>query len=320
MNSPSRTTGRLSGRITRRTALTTIALAATTALALTACSGGGDPLSADKPAGTSGASSVIVGSADFPESQLLATIYAQALNAAGVTATTKLNIGSREVYMPALLDGSINLLPEYAGATLSYLDKTVEATTPEEVAAGLKKALPKGISMLTPSDAQDSDTLAVTKETAEKYNLKTVSDLIPVAGDIVLGGPPEWKTRHEGVAGLKEVYGLEFKEFKTLDVAGPLTLTALLNGQIQVADLTSTDPAIAENDLVALKDDKNLFPAQNIVPIVATDQVNDKLTKVLDSVSAALTTKALIEMNGRLAKQDSIDSVAADWLKANKIG
>lgn len=302
-----------------RYALTALALAAATAVTLTGCSsGGGDPLAADPPSGS--ADSIIVGSADFPESQLLATIYAQALEAADIDATTKLNIGSREVYMPALLDGSINLLPEYAGATLSYLDKDVEATTPEEVAAGLKEVLPDGISMLTPSDAQDSDTLAVTKETAEKYGLTTVEDLVPIAGDIVLGGPPEWKTRHEGVAGLKEVYGLEFKEFKTLDVAGPLTLTALLNGQIQVADLTSTDPAIAENDLVALKDNKNLFPAQNIVPIIASDQVTDEVTKVLDAVSAALTTTDLIEMNGRLAKQESIDTVAADWLAEHDLG
>jgi osmoprotectant transport system substrate-binding protein len=300
----------------KKSVIAVVALAASTVFSLSACSTG-DPLKADSS--TNSSDSIIVGSADFPESQLLATIYAQALNAGGVKTTTKLNIGSREVYIPALLDGSINLLPEYAGATLSYLNKDAQAHTPADVATELKKALPEGVSMLTPSDAQDSDTLAVTRATADKYNLKTVEDLVPVAGEIVLGGPPEWKTRHEGVAGLKEVYGLSFKEFKTLDVAGPLTLTALLNGQIQVADLTSTDPAIAENDLIALKDNKNLFPAQNIVPIVANDKVTDKVTKVLDGISAALTTEDLIKMNGRLAKQESIDVVAADWLKSKNL-
>jgi osmoprotectant transport system substrate-binding protein len=300
-----------------RSALALAAIAATTALTLSACSSG-DPLAADTPATSSG--SIVVGSADFPESQLLATIYADALKAAGVDATTKLNIGSREVYMPALLDGSIDLLPEYAGATLSYLDKDATGTSPKAVAAELADALPKGISMLTPSDAQDSDVLAVTRATADKYDLKTIADLAPHASDLVLGGPPEWKTRHEGVAGLKEVYGIDFKEFRTLDVGGPLTISALANGQIAAADLYSTSPAIKENDFVSLVDDKNLFRAQNVVPIIAKDQATDEVTKVLDGISAALTTEDLIEMNGRLADQDSIDDVASEWLKQHDLG
>jgi osmoprotectant transport system substrate-binding protein len=188
------------------------------------------------------------------------------------------------------------------------------------VAAELADALPKGISMLTPSDAQDSDVLAVTRATADKYDLKTIADLAPHASDLVLGGPPEWKTRHEGVAGLKEVYGIDFKEFRTLDVGGPLTISALANGQIAAADLYSTSPAIKENDFVSLVDDKNLFRAQNVVPIIAKDQATDEVTKVLDGISAALTTEDLIEMNGRLADQDSIDDVASEWLKQHDLG
>lgn len=300
-----------------RSALVLVAVAASTALTLSACSGG-DPLAEDTSAASSG--SIVVGSADFPESQLLATIYADALKAAGVDATTKLNIGSREVYMPALLDGSIDLLPEYAGATLSYLDKDATGTSPEEVSEELADALPKGVSMLTPSDAQDTDVLAVTRATAEKYDLKTIEDLAPHASDLVLGGPPEWKTRHEGVSGLKEVYGLEFKEFRTLDVGGPLTISALANGQIAAADLYSTSPAIKENDFVSLEDNKNLFRAQNVVPIIAEDQATDEVKTVLDDISKALTTKDLIEMNGRLADQESIDDVASDWLDEHDLG
>lgn len=299
-----------------RSALALAALAATTALTLSACSGG-DPLAADPPAASTGG--ITVGSADFPESQLLATIYAQALTAGGVDATTKLNIGSREVYMPALLDGSINLLPEYTGATLSYLNSDATGTAPEDVATELDEALPKGIAMLTPSDAQDSDVLAVTRATAEKYDLETIEDLVPHASDLVLGGPPEWKTRHEGVAGLEEVYGLTFKEFRTLDVGGPLTISALANGQIAAADLYSTSPAIEENDFVSLVDNKNLFRAQNIVPIIAEDQASDEVTTVLDAISAALTTEDLVEMNGRLADEESIDEVAADWLSEHDL-
>lgn len=289
-----------------------IALCATTTLAQT------DPLGA-APAARTDKTTIIVGSADFPESQLLATIYAKALAAKGIKTETKLNIGSREVYMPALLDGSIDLLPEYAGATLSYLDKNATAHSPEDVAKALKAALPEGVSMLTPSQAQDSDGVAVTRATAEKYKLKTIADLAPVASQLVLGGPPEWKTRKEGIVGLKELYDLEFKSFKSLDVGGPLTLSALINDQVQAANLFSTDPAIAENNLVVLEDVKNLFPAQNIVPVMAKAKVSDVVTKTLDAVSAALTTQDLIVMNGRLANHDSFDVVADEWLAKHKL-
>jgi osmoprotectant transport system substrate-binding protein len=293
-------------------ALAFMALSATTSLGQT------DPLGA-APVARTDTSTIIVGSADFPESQLLATIYAKALAAKGIKVETKLSIGSREVYIPALLDGSIDLLPEYAGATLSYLDKNATAHAPADVAAALKAALPKGVSMLTPSEAQDSDGVAVTRATAEKYKLKTIADLAPVASELVLGGPPEWKTRKEGIIGLKDIYGLEFKSFKSLDVGGPLTLSALVNDQVQAAYLFSTDPAIAANDLIILEDVKNLFPAQNIVPVIATPKVSDVVTTTLNAVSAALTTKDLIVMNGRLANHDSFDVVAEEWLTAHKL-
>ncbi|MGV2121914.1 ABC transporter substrate-binding protein [Agrobacterium vitis] len=298
--------------ITAVSAFALMTLSAASALAA------GDPLAAP-PTERSDTKTIIVGSADFPESQLLATLYAKALAAKGIKVETKLNIGSREVYMPALLDGSIDLLPEYAGAALSYLDKKATAHTPDDVAAALKAALPKGVSMLTPSAAQDSDGVAVTRATAEKYKLKTIADLAPVASEFVLGGPPEWKTRKEGIIGLKEVYGLEFKSLKALDVGGPLTLSALVNGQIQAANLFSTDPAIATNDLVMLEDVKNLFPAQNVVPVIATAKVSETVAKTLDAVSAALTTKDLVVMNGRLGNHDSFDVVAGDWLAQHKL-
>ncbi|GAA3668502.1 ABC transporter substrate-binding protein [Microbacterium marinilacus] len=292
-------------------------IAAIAALTLAACtSGGGDPLSGGDSATADGA--IVVGSADFPESQLLATIYAQALDAAGLETSTQLNIGSREVYLPALLDGSITLLPEYTGATLSYLTEgSSDVTGPEEVAAALEEALPDGISMLTPSAAENRDVLAVTQETAEEYDLTTIEDLVPHASELVLGGPPEWETRREGVVGLKDVYGIEFKEFRSLDVGGPLTIAALQNGQVQAADMYSTLPAMA--DFVALEDNLGLFPSQNIVPIGATEALSDEASEVLDAISAALTTDDLIAMNARLDAEDSIDDVAADWLADNDL-
>ncbi len=258
---------------------------------------------------------VIIGSADFPESQLLGTIYAGALEAQNVKVEKKLNIGSREVYIPALLDGSITVIPEYSGALLSYLDAKNSVHAPEDVAKALALKLPDNIKMLDISPAQDSDVLAVTKKTADKYNLKSIDDLKPIAGKLVLGGPAEWKIRHEGVAGLREIYGLNFKEFKVLDVAGPLTLTALKNNQIQVADLTSTTPAIKKDNLIALEDPRNLFAAQNIVPIVASTTLNNTIEITLNKVSSVLTTEELIAMNEQIANFVSIDEVANQWLE-----
>ncbi|ARU92814.1 ABC transporter substrate-binding protein [Tatumella citrea] len=260
------------------------------------------------------ASKVIIGSADFPESQLLGTIYAGALKAKNIPVDTKLNIGSREVYIPALRDGSINVIPEYSGALLSYLDAKNDAHSSDEVAKALAAKLPEGLKMLNISPAEDRDVLAVTQKTAEKYHLKSISDLKPIAGQLVLGGPAEWKTRHEGLPGLQEVYQLKFKDFKVLDVGGPLTLSALKNNQIQAADILSTSPDIKKNHLVVLEDPNHLFAAQNVVPIVATAAVDSAAEATLNEVSAKLTTDDLIDMNEQLAEFTSIDDVAHQWL------
>ncbi|MET9462835.1 ABC transporter substrate-binding protein [Streptomyces canus] len=291
------------------------ALTATGALVLTACGSGGDPMSTSAAAGASSAADTItVGSANFTESQLLATIYAEALKAKGVKVKTRLNIGSRETYIPALKDGSIDLLPEYTGALLQYFDPKTKASSPAEVSAALTKALPSGISALKQSTAEDKDVLAVTQKTATAHDLTTISDLAPVAGTMALGAPPEWKTRVNGVVGLKSVYGLSFKKFVSLDAGGPLTLAAITNNQVQVGDLTSTDPAIAKNKLVTLKDDKNLFLAENILPVINKDKVTPTVTSTLNAVSAALTTEELMELNGKVAKLDDMSDVAKAWL------
>lgn len=291
------------------------ALTATGALVLTACGSGGDPMSTSATAGASSAADTItVGSANFTESQLLATIYAEALKAKGVKVKTRLNIGSRETYIPALKDGSIDLLPEYTGALLQYFDPKTKASSPAEVSAALTKALPSGISALKQSTAEDKDVLAVTQKTATAHGLTTISDLAPVAGTMALGAPPEWKTRVNGVVGLKSVYGLSFKKFVSLDAGGPLTLAAITNNQVQVGDLTSTDPAIAKNKLVTLKDDKNLFLAENILPVINKDKVTPTVTSTLNAVSAALTTEELMELNGKVAKLDDMSDVAKAWL------
>lgn len=290
-------------------------LAVTASLALSACGGGGgDPLSGGGDNKGSAGSQVIVGSADFTESQLIASIYSQALQAKGVSVKEQFNIGSREVYIQALKDGSIDLVPEYSGALLSYLDPKSTAATPDAVTAELKGKLPDGTAMLTPSPAEDKDVVAVTQATADKYKLKTISDLAPVAGELVLGGPAEWKTRQQGVVGLRDVYGLNFKDFVSLDAGGTLTMTALTNGQIQAGDLFSTDPGLKANKLVALEDNKNLFAAENVVPLIKAGKQNDTVTKTLDAVSAKLTTDDLISMNAEAATGANLADIAKKWL------
>lgn len=304
------------------------ALAVVAALALTGCgSDDGNPLATGGATGTATAgttgsaeAAIVVGSANFPENELLAQIYAKALAAKGASVSTRLNIGSRETYIPALQDGSIDLLPEYTGVLLQYFDKDATAVTPDDVFTALQGALPSGLIVLDRSQAEDKDAVVVTRETAEKYSLKTIADLAPVAKDLVLGGPPEWKTRPTGVPGLEKVYGLTFKEFKPLDVAGPLSVQALKNGQVQAVNLFTTQSAIKANDFVVLDDPKNLFAAQNVVPLIRESKATDVVRSTLNAISAALTTDEL----AALVKQVEVDKadaaeVAETWLQSKDL-
>lgn len=288
-----------------------IYLAVAASAALLAGCGSGDPL-ATEPAGGGDADSITVGSADFPESALIAEIYAGALEANGVKVDKTLNIGSREAYVPALQDGSIDLIPEYTGALLHYFDEDATATDSESVYEALTAAVPKDLSVLTMSSAEDKDAIAVTKATADKYSLTSISDLTEVSDELVLGGPPEWKTRRQGVKGLADVYGVEFGTFRALDAGGPLTVQALKNGQVDAADLFTTDPSIQENGFIMLEDPESLFPAENVVPLIATSKVDDTVTQALDAVSAELDTQML----ATLVKQVIVDKKDAEDVAA----
>jgi osmoprotectant transport system substrate-binding protein len=194
-----------------RTRVILASVATVAALALTACGGGGDDPLAGGNSSAAPTDTIVVGSANFPESGLLAQIYAGALTAKGVKVTTKLNIGSRETYIPGLQDGSIDLIPEYSGVLLQYFDKNATQVSSDEVYTALKTAVPAKLTVLNQSTAEDKDSVTVTKETADKYNLKSIADLQPVAGQLTLGGPPEWKTRQTGAPGLKAKYNVVFK-------------------------------------------------------------------------------------------------------------
>ena len=291
------------------------AVAACLALLLAACGGGNDALEGGSQ--QNGGATVTVGSTNFSEQLILAEMYAAVLKKAGVKVDTRLNLGAREVVFPALEKGDIDLLPEYNGSVLSFLDPKATQTTSEEVNTALAPLLDaKSLVALDESPAEDKDGWAVTKETADKYGLAKVSDLKGKASQLVVGGPPELKTRPAGLPGLKSVYGIEdFKEFKALDAGGPLTTSALKKGDIDVGRVFTTQGAIAANNWVLLEEDKPLEPAQNIVPIGRKDAMTDQVKQALNAISAKITTEELTKLN-KLVDVDKEDpeKVANDWL------
>lgn len=264
---------------------------------------------------------IVIGSANFVESELIAGIYAAALKAKGVDASTHLDIGSREVYLQALEDGSINLMPEYTGGVLAYYNKDSQATAPDDVYDAAKSALPSSLEMLEYSKAEDKDSITVTKETADKYKLESIGDLAPYSKDMSYGASPEMQTRPDGPEGLEKLYGVVFKKFVVLDPGGPLSVKGLTTGLVQVADIFTTDPQIVENNFVVLKDPKNLYQAQNIVPLIQKDVASPVVADTLNAVSAKLTTDALIEMQKTISEQKADPvTVGAQWVKDNGLG
>jgi osmoprotectant transport system substrate-binding protein len=291
-----------------------IATALAAVMVLSAC--GGDPLSnggGNNPAPTD---TIVVGSGNFPESRLLAEIYAEALAGKGIKVSKKMNIGNRELYFKGVQDGSIDLIPEYTGVLLKHVNKEATEVGSEEVYAALQKALPKGLIVLEKSSAEDKDAVVVTKQTAAQYSLKTLEDLVPYCKDFVFGGPPEFQNRPDGLAGLKAKYNCEFKEFKALDVGGPLTVAGLKDNTVQAADLFTTDSAIKANEFVVLEDPKNVFAAENVLPLINEKKASQQVRDTLNAISKKLDTKVLLELNQKLAAPDKPEpeKVAKEWL------
>jgi osmoprotectant transport system substrate-binding protein len=301
-------------------------LAILTGVALAACgsssssaSGSSSSSSSSNPLAPSAAKgTVVVGSANFPENELLAEIYVLALQAKGVKVTPKFNIGAREVYYPQIAKGSISIIPEYNGALLTTsVDTSSTAATTAEVDAALKAKLPSTLEVLPPSSAQDKDSVTVTQATAKKDHLTSIADLKPYAKNMVFGGPSEFKTRTDGLVGLKKNYGLTFKGFDPLDESGPLTLAALQDGKVQAADVFTTTPQIITDKLVALADPKFNFAAQNVIPLVYKKAATPTITSTLNEISAKLTTAGLLAMDKAvILDHDNYSTVAAGWLKA----
>ncbi|MEU5546379.1 ABC transporter substrate-binding protein [Streptomyces sioyaensis] len=306
----------------RRTALTTL-LAGASAPLLAACSSGITSLKGDGAGGDSGSSSggLVIGTANFTENQVLGYLYAGVLNAAGVKTTVRPNLGSREIVVPALRSGDIDLLPEYQGSLLLYLDKKATATEAGAMQNALATVLPDGLEVLPYAAAEDRDSFAVTRQTADRYGLQSLADLHKVNGKLTFGAAAEMKKRVVGLVGLKDQYGVEFKEFKALDSSGPLVKGALKKGDIDIANVFTTDVDTAENGWVLLADPKHLIPAQHVVPLIAARKADSKVRKALARLGNALTTPDLTELNRLVDKEkQDPDRVAAAWLKKRKLG
>jgi len=262
------------------------------------------------------AETVTIGGANYSEQTVLANIYASALRQEGIDVKTRLNLGNREIIIPALQSGELDVVPEYIGALLNYYKGGSESTTQKQVTDELVAALPEDLVLLETSPGGSITAWAVREETAKKYNLKTLSDLAKVAPELVVGGPPEVAVRALGLPGLERVYGIKFKAFKSLDIGGPLSRLALNSGKIDVATIVSTQGDLLKENWVVLEDDKNEQPAQNVVPLIHKGAISAKAEQVLNNVSAKITTQDIINLN----KQVDVDrkdpaKVADQWVK-----
>jgi osmoprotectant transport system substrate-binding protein len=297
------------------------AVATLTAPLLAGCSSSAAHSPTDPPVRSrANAGTVVVGSNNFAESILLADIYGEALRARGFQVGYQQSLGSRETTYGLLRNGSLTVLPDYNGALLAYLDPKVTATTTDATDAAVSAELDPKLTALHSAAAQDKDSLTVTAATARKYNLtshSSIGDLANSGSDLVIGGSPEFQTRQRGLVGLESVYHLTPKSFKALDAGGPLTEAALQNGNVQAADIFTTDPAISTEKYVVLRDPENLFGVENVLPLVYKPGLSQTGVDVLNAVSAKLDTAALLDLDAQAQSQNKDPlAVAQAWLTA----
>ncbi|GAA4114232.1 ABC transporter substrate-binding protein [Enteractinococcus coprophilus] len=298
-----------------------ITLSAAAVLVLTACSNPNTAAQDNIDEAAGAAESVSIGSANFPESEIISEIYAQALEAQGFEVDRHFQIGAREVYLPALENGEIDLIPEYTGNLLSYLDPDTTATSAETIEAELQEALPDALDILDPALAENKDSLNVTPEFAAEHDLTSIGDLAEL-DQVRLAANPEFAERSYGLPGMEELYGVTDVEFTAIsDGGGPATVQALLDGTVDVADIYTTTPAIEEHNLVTLEDPEQMIAAQYVLPVIRTEAMNEQVVDTLNEVSAALTTKSLSQMNALHSGDDVQEpaEIAANWLEENDL-
>jgi len=292
------------------------------AFAATGCVSFGPPSAGPLPTRSS---DIVVAAFDFSESELLAQLYGQALAQRGLPVQILSGGGSREVLQPALEQGLIDVVPEYQGALLNFLELNQvpnDAHPPAATHKALQRELgDRSLHALEFSMAENKNEFVVTSETASLMGLRAISDLAPFASELVFGGPPECELRPLCLQGLEGVYGLRFESFQAVDAGGPHTVSALQGGEIDVALMFTTDPAIHQNNLKVLTDDRGLQPSENVVPVVrqaVIDRYGSVFADALDSVSMRLNPRELVELNTQVAAGAEPADVAGEWLAANR--
>ncbi|GAA3904953.1 ABC transporter substrate-binding protein [Microbacterium invictum] len=289
-----------------------IALIAGGVLALSGCAQS-DPLADPSTPADVDPATIVVGSQAYYSNEIIAEIYAQALEGAGFTVERSFNIGQRDAYLPSIESGEITLFPEYSGNLLQFFDADTDARSPEDVYAALADALPDGLTVLDQATASDQDSYTVTRAFADEHDLTSIADLAGVDVPLTLGGPPELAERPYGPTGLKDVYGVDVSFSGT----GDTTVEELVAGTVNVANVYTADPRIQTEDLVVLEDPEALFLASNVVPLVS-ETVADEVAGVINPISAALTPEGLVALNVKSTQdKESPADIAAAWLSEN---
>jgi osmoprotectant transport system substrate-binding protein len=268
-------------------------------------------------------SGVVIGAFNFSESKILAEVYVEALRQAGADAEVLAEVASREIMEPALEQSQVDLVPEYLGTALTFLEGEVpsDARTVAEANDALTVAFAaRGVRVLAASPGQNRNEIVVTQEFAELHSLDEISDLTRVDQDASFGGPPECPSRPLCIGGLGDVYGLAFREFRPLDSGGPATVAALVGGEVDVALLFTTNPQITAKDLVVLDDDLDLQPPENLVPVVrddAAEALGASALAAVDRVTRHLSDDALRQLNGLVEIDGLTEAEAArSWLQS----
>ena len=316
-------------QLTRRGLLAGVG-ATTGLLALSACSDT-DPFAVDQASGGYSGGPIIIGSQQYYSNEIIAELYAQMMEKAGLTVTRQYQIGQREVYLPELEAGKIHVIPEYGGNLLEYYSKTSASGSPTAATASrtagdtasiqdtLLRTLPHSLTVLNPAEATDQDSLTVTKATAQAHSLTSIGDLASLGRSVTIAANSEFTTRPYGPKGLKAVYGVDASVTPVEDSGGPLTVKALTDGTVDVADIYSSDPAIRAKDLVILSDPQMLILPQNVTPLVSASLPAIAATAI-NRVSALLTPDELRSLNQRSTGEKlSSTTIATDWLTSKKL-
>ncbi|MCK2200772.1 ABC transporter substrate-binding protein [Corynebacterium callunae] len=301
-------------KITRSRLLAPLAVVVSATL-LTAC---GSSDSVDSSA-SSESEAIVIGSQDYYSNEIIAEIYAQALEAGGHEVQRDFRIGQREVYVSEIENGSIDLFPEYSGPLLQYWEPNTEARLSEDVYTALEAAAPENLKILEQSEATDQDAYVVTRAFAEQYGLQTIEDLAKVDVPLTLGGNSEGENRPNGPKGLASAYGINVGFTPIEDSGGPLTVKALTDNQIQLAIIYTADPTISDNDLVVLEDTKGLFLASHVVPVASAD-LDPAAQEIINNVSTEMSPEELIALNAQSVNdQANAADIAAGWLEENPV-